>query len=111
MSSNSVETAFDLVLHTRLGLQAERRLSNTNNAFAYGTSEQRQAIKKIIAVDTTSKLTGGEQYRGTTTRAIHSRYLVGPRPGVWLRWQRRKFHPIILRRCVADARWVGYCGR
>ena len=85
-----------LWLHTRVGLQAERRISDTNNAFAYGTSEQRQAIKKIIAVDTTGKLTGGEQYRGATTRAIPSRYRVGPRPRVWLRWQRRKLHPIIL---------------
>ena len=95
-SSDSIETAFDLALRTRGGPPAERRFTITNNAFAYGTSEQRQAIEKSITADATCKLTGGEQYRGATTRAIPSRYRVGPRPRVWLRWQRRKLHPIIL---------------
>ena len=81
-SSNSTETAFGLVLRTRVGLQAERRLSITSNAFAYGTSEQRQAIEKSITADTTRKAAGGERCGGAITRAIPSRYRVGPRLGV-----------------------------
>ena len=46
--SNSAKTAFDLVLRTRVGRPAERRFTITYNAFAYGTSEKRQAIEKII---------------------------------------------------------------
>ena len=69
--------------------------SSTNNAFANGTSEQRQAIERIITTDTTRKAAGGEQCGGTTMRAIPSRCRDGPRMGVRLRWQRRKLHPII----------------
>ena len=81
-SNDSIETAFDLVLHTRVGPPAERRFTITNNAFAYGTSEQRQAIGKIITADTTRKAAGGERCGGAITRAIPSRYRVGPRLGV-----------------------------
>ena len=60
-SSDSIETAFHLVLRTRVGPPAERRCTITNNAFAYGTSEQRQAIETGITADTTCRLTGGER--------------------------------------------------
>ena len=94
-SSISSETTLDLVLRTRIGPPAERRFTITNNAFAYGTSEQRLAIEKIITADTTRKAAGGEQCGGAMTRAIPSRCRDGPRLGVRLRWQRRKLRPII----------------
>ena len=73
-SRDSIEIAFDFVLRAHVGLQAEHHLAITNNAFAYGTSEQRQAIGKIITVDTSSKLTSGE--RTGVLRCVHG-FLVG----------------------------------
>ena len=83
-SRNSAKIAFDLVLRTRVGRSppAERRFTITNNAFAYGTCEKRQAFEETIAADTTRKAAGGEQCGGATTRAIPSRCRDGPRMGV-----------------------------
>ena len=105
-SSNSGETAFDLFLRNRVGLQAERRLSITNNAFAYGTSEQRQAIEKSIIADTTRKAAGGEQCGGATTRAIPSRYRGGSRVGKMAASEASSEYS---QSYVADAKWVGHC--
>ena len=107
-SSDSIETAFDLVLHTRVGPPAKRRFTITNNAFAYGTSEQRQGIEKGITADTSCKLTGGEQYRGATTRAIPSRCRDGPRIGGAVMMAASEVSSDYPLSYIADAKWYDH---
>ena len=95
---------------TRVGPPAERRFTITNNAFAYGTSEQRQAIEKSITADTTRKAAGGEQCGGAMTRAIPSRCRDGPRMGALFQMAASEVSSDCPLSYVADTEWVGYCG-